>query len=554
MKRFGLLGVLLFIGVVFIFFNFSWNQEFKKVNGFKRTPSFIKTLNSPWAKSFGLTYGNFSARSIQKTIDGGYVVLSSHSLASMSIESYISKITSNGDVEWVHSCGGIFDSIVQTTDSGILAAGYCILKLDPLGNIEWQWRSDDEEFDSAQQTSDGGYILGGQSSGINTYSLCLIKLSPSREIEWKKKFGWNERWNSFEVKQTQDNGYIGVGYTSSYGSGEADILVMRFNAIGEIVWQKCYGGSEDDSSSCIEMTGDGGYILAGRSASFSDGRDVLWIIKLFQNGEIDWQKLYDGIDIEETNGSQIRQTSDGGYIVVGTIEVGKDNFLILKLSPTGDIEWQRKFGSESSNEDARDVCQADDGGFVIAGTTSGLGVESDNSRFPASNFLVIKITPDGNLDPCSYLGMPDLYDTNTFVQPIPSFFSLENIDLELKDSTVTLRERTLNSSFLCWTLNQPPFDVSLSSGINRSLFRKELCITITWNPNPFNEGFVINKYKIYRKPQGRNEGPYQLIGEIPVNTFKFADQFSDLTIKYLYVLTSVDSNGNESPRSIPVGN
>lgn len=452
MKRFGLLGVLLFIGVVFIFFNFSWNQEFKKVNGFKRTPSFIKTLNSPWAKSFGLTYGNFSARSIQKTIDGGYVVLSSHSLASMSIESYISKITSSGDVEWVHSCGGIFDSIVQTTDSGILAAGYCILKLDPSGNIEWQWRSDDEEFDSAQQTSDGGYIL------------------------------------------------------------------------------------------------------AGRSASFSDGRDVLWIIKLFLNGEIDWQKLYDGIDIEETNGSQIRQTSDGGYIVVGTIEVGKDNFLILKFSPTGDIEWQRKFGSESSNEDARDVCQADDGGFVIAGTTSGLGVESDNSRFPASNFLVIKITPDGNLDPCSYLGMPDLYDTNTFVQPIPSFFSLENIDLELRDSTVTLRERTLNSSFLCWTLNQPPFDVSLSSGINRSLFRKELCITITWNPNPFNEGFVINKYRIYRKPQGRNEGPYQLIGEIPVNTFKFADQFSDLTIKYLYVLTSVDSNGNESPRSISVGN
>ncbi|MFC2161362.1 hypothetical protein ACFLRX_06900 [Acidobacteriota bacterium] len=554
MKKISLVGVLLFICVIFIFFNFSWDQEFQKIDGIDRIPTIMEIPNGPWAKSFGLTHGHFFARSMQKTNDGGFVVLCGHSLASNWGGSYVSKLTSSGDIEWVRSYGGILNSLVLTADGGFLAAGNILLKLDQTGKIDWQWNSDHEDLDSALQTTDGGYILGGRSSGINTYSSCLIKLSPTREIEWKKKFGWNERWGRFLIKQTQDNGYIGASYTSSYGSGENDILVMKFNVLGEIVWQKCYGGPEGDSASSIEMTSEGGYILAGHSESFLDGRDVLWIIKLFQNGEIEWQKYYDGIDIEETSGSEIIQTADGGYVVVGNFDTGFDDFLILKLSPGGDIEWQRKFGSDSSNEYATEVLQADDGEFVIAGTTTGLGVESDNSRYPASNFLVTKISRNGELDPCSYLGITDLYEQNTSLSPLPSLFSLEDFTLELSDYTATVTERTLNSSNLCWTLNQPPSGVSLSGGINRSLFMQEFVVMLTWDPNPYNQGFVLNKYRVYRKPAGDNEGAYQLLGEVPANSYKFLDRFSDTTKQYLYVLTSVDSDGNESPRSIPVGN
>ena len=287
------------------------------------------------------------------------------------------------------------------------------------------------------------------------------------------------------------------------------------------------------------------------------GAFLWWILKLFQDGQIEWQKYYSGIGVDETSGSRIIQTSDGGYIVSGTVDAidSQDNFLIMKLSPIGDIEWQKSFGSGNSREAATHVCQAIDGGFVVTGTTSGLGVESDNARYPASNFLAVKVSQDGDLSPCFYSLPVDLMGTSTYVSPIPSYFVLEDFDIEFMDnSTQTPWIRDLNSVCLCWTLNQPPSNVSISSGINRSLFQQELYVTLTWSPNPLNSGFSIDEYRIYSKPPGKNEGAYQLLAKVSGQTFKFVDYSPDISKKFLYVITSIDADGNESPRSIPVGN
>ena len=530
-------GLILLMGVSFLSFDLSRDQEFEKRNEHIRNPVILDPSDVQWAKSYGLSYGVFTPRALQKTDDDGYAVLCWQTLGSKSGGTWLTKLDSVGKVEWVRSFGGFYNSLLQTTDGGYLVAGRGLIKLNPIGDIEWLWRTSHEEFDSMERTADGGYILGGSTS-LSGYYLCVLKLSSTGSIEWKKKFGWNERWCRCYVKQTLDNGYICAGFTPTFGSGANDIFVIKLDANGENEWQKCYGGPDYEATSGIAIAKDGGYILAGVSESYSVGKEVLWILKLFQDGQIEWQKYYSGIGVDETSGSRIIQTSDGGYIVSGTVDAidSQDNFLIMKLSPIGDIEWQKSFGSGNSREAATHVCQAIDGGFVITGTTSGLGVESANARYPASNFLVVKLSQSGDLSPCFYSLPVDLMGTSTYVSPIPSYFVLEDFDIEFMDNSQTPWIRDLNSVCLCWNLNQPPADISLSSGINRSLFQQELYITLTWSPNPLNSGFSIDEYRIYSKPPGKNEGAYQLLAKVSGQTFKFEDYNSDITKKFLYVI------------------
>jgi len=107
---------------------------------------------------------------------------------------------------------------------------------------------------------------------------------------------------------------------------------------------------------------------------------------------------------------------------------------------------------------------------------------------------------------------------------------------------------------LCWNLNQPPLNVKLKREINRSLFRKEAFHTISWEPDPYNQQFSITEYRIYKKPAGASDADYQLIGVVPDNTFEYIDGYLDPNKAFYYVISSVDSEGFESPKSLPVRN
>jgi hypothetical protein len=100
----------------------------------------------------------------------------------------------------------------------------------------------------------------------------------------------------------------------------------------------------------------------------------------------------------------------------------------------------------------------------------------------------------------------------------------------------------------------PPIDVLLKREINRSLFRKEAFHTISWSFNPRNDGLTITNYRIYRKEAGTGDAGYQLIGTVSGNSFAYVDGNLDVSKKFIYVVTSVESSGLESGLSSPVGN
>jgi len=265
--------------------------------------------------------------------------------------------------------------------------------------IEWEnsfGGSDADEAESICQTSDGGYIVAGitrstdgQVTGNHGgYDCWVLKLSALGDIEWKRAYGGtNNEW-PYAVRQTRDGGYVIAGFSMSNNGdvsgnhGKEDVWVLKLDSSGSIEWQRSLGGSGWDTAYALDITSDGGYIVAGLSNSIdgdvtgNHGATDFWVLKLNEDGAIEWQRSLGGSHHEWANA--VRQTPDGGYIVVGqslssngdvTDPRGDADFWVVKLDSVGNLEWQRMLGS-TSLDGAFDVCPTDDGGYVVTGFVS----------------------------------------------------------------------------------------------------------------------------------------------------------------------------------------
>ena len=338
--------------------------------GFGSTDIWILKLASDgtieWQKTYGRSFGD-GAYSIQQTSDGGYVVAGYNATVGFAI--WVLKLSSDGNIEWQKYYRGNYDSevarsIQQTVDGGYVVASeprhndpmeydISILKLSSNGDVEWYKTyggSGDDHAYSIQQTSDGGYVLAGEtdSFGAGNTDIWIIKIASDGTIEWQKTYGGYASDVAHSIQQTNDGGYIFAGETISFGAGNTDIWIIKIASDGTIEWQKTYGGYASDVAHSIQQTSDGGYVLVGETISFGAGNTDIWIIKLASDSTIEWQKTYGGSQREEA--SSIQQTSDGGYVVAGSsasFGAGKLDFLILKISSNGDINLSCSFVNES---------------------------------------------------------------------------------------------------------------------------------------------------------------------------------------------------------------
>jgi hypothetical protein len=219
------------------------------------------------------------------------------------------------------------------------------------------------------------------------------QISPP-SIQWQKCLGGTLNEIATSIQQTFDGGYIAAGKTQSNDGdvsgnhGGDDIWVVKIDSSGNIRWQKSLGGSDYEfTSSPIQQTSDGGYIVAGVSES-NDGdvtghhydyvnniySDDYWVVKLDTIGNIQWQKCLGG---SFSNGAcSIQQTSDGGYIVAGasssndgdvTGNHGNMDYWLVKLNNSGNIQWQKSLGGLGDDFDVFSVRQTYDKGYIVSG-------------------------------------------------------------------------------------------------------------------------------------------------------------------------------------------
>ena len=317
---------------------------------------------------------------------------------------------SSATLPWVKTFGSREDDVVysmqQTSDGGYIVVGntsfgigktdILVLKLYPDGKIAWQKTYGGKKDDGAcciQQTADGGYIVMGDSSSFDEDSgFWMLKLNHDGGIAWQKSYPNAIKGNIVSIQQTKGGGYIAVGRRMSVhgehggviGTGGYDLWVVKFDTEGRVEWQKMYGGEKWDEASAVQQTSDGGYIVAGYLNSF----DFL-ILRLNSDGKIAWKKIYE----RTGKPSAIQQTADGGYIVAGFISFGSGkeyDVWVLKLNSEGVTLWQKAYGGPK--KDVADfIQQTSDGGYIVACTTNSFGAGGHD-------FWVLKLDHNGNID------------------------------------------------------------------------------------------------------------------------------------------------------------
>jgi len=224
---------------------------------------------------------------------------------------------------------------------------------------------------SVQQTNDGGYIIGATTyADYNT--IWVIKTDKDGNAKWSNRFkGIDGAWFCSDVHQTTDGGYIIVGSMDMDPSfnQNLDVWLIKTDSSGNKVWDKTFGGSRSDEGYFVQQTTDGGYIITGYTYSFGDGSGDVWLIKTDSNGNHEWNRTFGGRAKLSDYGRCVHQTTDGGYIITGSVKFGptETNTWLIKTADNGYEVWDKGFGEDG--DQGYSVQQTTDGGYIITGVT-----------------------------------------------------------------------------------------------------------------------------------------------------------------------------------------
>ena len=241
-------------------------------------------------------------------------------------------------------------------------------------------------------TPEGGFIVVGYtySFGLGYSDIYVVCLNETGEMIWSKTFG-DIGWEyGYSICSSHDDGYLLVGYSTSFGNGSKDFYVVKIGYDGDLIWSETYGGSGLDVGMSSCLSNEDCYLICGYTESFGSGEDDIYVIKINNDGGIIWENQYGGSGAEL--GYQIKPTSDGHYIVIGASGSDKPNFdcFLIKIDEDGNVLWENTFGfpgGEGGYDRGHGVIELDDGGFLVVGETN-FG--------DALNMLVVRT--DGNGD------------------------------------------------------------------------------------------------------------------------------------------------------------
>ena len=367
--------------------------------------------DSLWSRTYGGMTGDDCVKA-GHTSDGGYFLVGTSASygTDFSQDFWLVKTDDRGDSLWSRNYGGAYTDAcrdgIHTTDGGYLLVGETwsfgsewgdawIIKVDVNGDSIWSRVFGSDSFDAfyaIQQTSDGGYILGGYSHAPDTGypGLWIVKIDANGEHLWDALFGTNYEYCK-AIYQTDDGGYVLGGTTSVRGSGGTDFWLIRADAEGGELWNRTFGGYADEICYSVRQTHDGGFIMAGSTNSFGSGGQNYWLVKTDSNGDSLWSRAY-GLSGRESCNSVI-QTADNGYVMIGytwSIGAGDRDCWLIRTDTEGNVLWDKTFGGSDADFGVS-VEQAEGGNYIVGGLTWSFGAGS-------TDYWLIKTGPDPIVD------------------------------------------------------------------------------------------------------------------------------------------------------------
>lgn len=459
-------------------------------------------------------------------------------------------------IAWQKTIGGNLKDwgtiIIKTQDNGYLICGesqssvsgektvpskgmsdYWVIKINALGIIEWQKDIGGSEYDVptvAIQTSDGGYIVGGNSesniSGDKTENthgfndIWIVKLESNGDILWQNTIGasFTDILNS--IIQTPDGGYL-LGANSVSNSSEDksennvgfpfglpyytyyDYWIIKLDSSGNIEWDNTIGSKEIDILSSVVNASDGGYVIGGYSNcdvsgdynGIHIGGYDCWILKIDALGNILWQKTIGGILKDQLR--TIKNVSDGGYLL-GAISnsnasgnktensKGGDDYWIIKIDYQGNILWDKTYGG-SGTDWLFPIDKDNNYNFYIGGisNSNSSGDKTENSRGGDDNWL-IKINSAGDILWDKTIGGSGDDNLYSF-----SLISENNLLLASSSNSNISGDKTENSKgdFDFWLIKLTP------ENLGTNVFNPT---TISVYPNPTTKNVYINFTEMFQ--------------------------------------------------------
>jgi hypothetical protein len=300
-----------------------------------------------WENVFGWQGYRERVADVFQTGDGGYLLVVEKSL----------------DVDW--RSGTKF-----TVDA-------CVIKLDAGGQKVWEKviTGDCAGVGDALLTSDGGFIIGLSTKSpvsVNDQllrNITAVKIDASGNILWESTLGGEKDDYVTSLAEADGGGCLVAGSSNSFNNkGDYNVYLAKINVSGEKLWEKTYGGDDDDAARVIREAGDGGYFIAG--STFDD----IYLIKTGVDGSKTWEKIIGGRGPDNLVTAQ--RTADGGLVMVGTTGSypGWEEIYLVMVNASGEQSWQRIFGREGDYHDyGISVRETKDGGFLVLGDSSPFG-------------------------------------------------------------------------------------------------------------------------------------------------------------------------------------
>ena len=338
-----------------------------------------------WENTFGGDESDYGY-SVSQTSDGGYIITGFTFVKAGNGDVYLLKVDAAGNRQWEKTFGGdksdVGKSVQQTSDGGYVIAGNTesfsskeneiyLIKTDSSGNKIWGKNisgEGDYYGESVRQTGDGGFMVAGTvSSDHRDYDIYLMKTDASGKKIWEKRFGGEEIDSCHAMQLTSDGGCIIAGETYSFGSAWNDVYLVKTDASGNMIWEKTVGGKGYDWGNSVLQTGDGGFIIAGGTNSSGKGDYDAYLIRTDTSGNRIWEKNLGGNRAD--TGYSVALSGDGGYIVAGITDSfgnGRSAAYAIKTDVSGNKIWEKHFGGDGTAS-SQQVCSCRDGGFIIVG-------------------------------------------------------------------------------------------------------------------------------------------------------------------------------------------
>ena len=298
------------------------------------------------------------------------------------------RLDADGGMIWGRTFGESFHdmayAITETSDGCFVVAGerrlysildefnlsssyrydFGVVKIDSGGDLVWSRTHGGRDYDRANavvECREGGYAVAGHTQSFGAWyepephakkDLWILRLDHDGEVLWERLFGApNGSDGALSMRQCRDGGYIVCGFTSSYGAGSYDCLVLKLDGTGALQWSRTAGGPKFDQAHAVIETSCGRFIAAGETSSWGEGESDGYVLCYDRDGSLLWSRTYGGPSFDRIR--SITETAEGTFVLAGYTSssgAGHKDFWVLTIDGQGRVKRSGTLGLESCDE------------------------------------------------------------------------------------------------------------------------------------------------------------------------------------------------------------